>query len=193
MMNVRNSQPSSYTPQPMRAMPATHDMSSYRPASYQPVQHMVSPGQAYSQHSPHLSRILTQRPPIQTYPSPPNAYSQMTPQAHPGVPPPQYMARAPPQPQIAGYPHMLGHHPQHMQAHNPMSQQVGAPMQATHQYRATPQTVPMDHGVPPEGNFVYNGTQQQSFSLNTNNNSNNLSQAMYLTPEDRLSRLSEML
>jgi hypothetical protein len=203
MMAMRSSQPGSYSPQLLRAPPATHyspHMSGFRPASYpQQVHPMMAPGgQAYAQqphHSPHLSRILA-RPPVQTYQSPPNAYSQMTPQAHPVAPPPQYMGRVHPQPQTAGYPHMLGHHPHPMQAHNPMSQQVGPPMQTghTHQYGTAPQTVPMDPGVPPEGNFVYNGTQQQSFSLNSNNNSNNLSQATYnLTPEDQLSRLTELL
>lgn len=207
MMNVRHTQPGVYSPthpQLMRAMPAQHysQMSGFRTQSsyhHQPVHHMVGPrGQVYTQqHSPQLSRMLTQRPPVQTYQSPHNAYTQMTPQAQPIGPPPQYPTmRVPPQPQTAGYPHMLGHHPQQMQPHNAMNQPVGPPMQAshTHQFGTAPQTVQMDHGVPGDGNFVYNSSQQQSYSLNaSNNNSNNLSQAMYLTPEDRLSRLSELL
>lgn len=190
-------------PQLMRAMPAQHyspQMNTYRTNSsfQQPVHRMVGPqGQVFSQQqhqSPQLSRMLTQRQPMQSYQSPPNAYTQMTPQPHPVGPPPQYHSmHMPAQPQTAGYPHMLGHHPQQVQAHNAM-QPVGPPMQPghTHQFVTGPQTVPMDHGVPPDGNFVYNN--QGSFSLNaSNNNSNNLSQATYLTPEDRLSRLSELL
>ena len=205
MMSLRPNQPGGFSPQLMRAAPATHyspHMSSFRPSSYQQQVHsMMGPGgQPFSQqphHSSQLSRILT-RPPVQTYQSPPNAYSQMAAQPHPVAPPPQYnMGRVPPQPQTAGYPHMLGHHPHQMQGHNPMPQQVGPPMQTgpTHQYSTAPQTVTVDPGVPPDVGFVYNGTQQQSFSLNSNNNSNNLSQAMYnsLTPEDQLSRLTELL
>lgn len=196
-------------PQLMRAMPAqpaqhySPPINTFRTNSsyHQPVHHMVGPqGQVYSQqqhHGSQLSRMLTQRPPVQTYQTPPSAYSQMTPQHIPVGPPPQYSSmRMQAQPQTAGYPHMLGH-PQQMQAHGAMNQPVGPPMQAgpTHQFGTGLQTVQMDHGVPPsDGNLVYNGSQVGSFSLNaSNNNSNSLSQAMYLTPEDRLSRLSELL
>jgi hypothetical protein len=51
----------------------------------------------------------------------------------------------------------------------------------------------MDHGVPGDPNFVYNGTPQQTYQLNTNNNSSNISQAAFLTPAERLSSLSELL
>ena len=204
MMNMRPPQQAAgYShahPQLMRAMPAQHYSPQFRTNSsfQQPVHRMVGPqGQVFSQQqhqSPQLSRMLTQRQPMQSYQSPPNAYTQMTPQHHPPGPPPQYHSmHMPAQPQTAGYPHMLGHHPQQVQAHNAM-QPVGPPMQPghTHQFVTGPQTVPMDHGVPPDGNFVYSN--QGSYSLNaSNNNSNNLSQATYLTPEDRLSRLSELL
>ena len=198
MMTARPSQPYSQPhPQLMRAMAPTHYTSQigggYRTAYSQPVHHMVGPGQMYSQqshHSPQLSRILTQRPQVQTYQTPPNAYSQMPPQhPQPVGPPPQYMGRVPQQPQTAGYPHMLAHHhPGQMQTHNPMAQTVGH----AHQFANTAQPVQMDHCVPGDPNFVYNGTQQQTYPLNSNN-SNNLSQAMYLTPADRLSTLSDLL
>ena len=204
VVSIRQPQSGGFSPghpQLMRAMPAqpvqhySPHMGSYRTTSYhQPVHHMVGPGQVYSpqtHHSPQLSRILA-RPPVQNFQPTPNAYSQM---AQPVGPPP-YMARMPPQPQTVGYPHMLGHHhPQQMPAHNPMAPSVGPHMPTghAHQFGASPQGVPMDHGVPGDPNFVYNdGTHQQTYSINTNN-SNNLSQATYLTPADRLSTLTEFL
>ena len=203
MMTIRQSPaPGGYSqphPQLMRAQPAQQytPQGGFRTTSYpQSAPHMVSHGQMYSQQthqSPQLSRMLS-RPPVQTYQAPPNPYSQMAPQ--PVGPPPQYVARMHPQPQTAGYPHMLGHpHPQQMQG--PMSQTVGPHMGVghAHQYGAPPHSMQMDHGVHGgDPSFMYNGQQQQTaYPLNTNNNSNNLSQAALLTPAERLSSLSELL
>ena len=184
MMGVHTLQ-SGYSPshpQPMRAMPAQHYSSiSYRPSAYHQPMHpmMAAPhgtAQVYPQHPAHSSQLsrMLQRPSTQpAYQSPPTAYSQM-PQTHPMGPPPQYPMRVPPQPQTAGYPHMLGHHSQPLPAHNTMTPQpVGLPMQqgpAPHQFSSA-------HHSP--------------YSLNTNNN-NSLSLS-HLPPDEKLSRLSELL
>ena len=211
MMNVRSPQAglSGYPPghpQLMRAMPAqlqtyspVGQVSSYRPASYhhQTMHPMMSQGQVYQQQQPHhgsqLSRMLTQRQPVQQYQSPPTAYSQMPAPTHPVGPPPQYSMRMPPQPQTAGYPHMLGHPSQQMSAHNAMKQHVGPTMQAgpAHQFGSVHQSMQMDPRMSADGSFV------QSYSLNNSNNNNTLSQGMmYLTPENRqetLSRITDLL
>lgn len=213
MMNVRPPQAgmSGYPaghPQLMRAMPAqlqtypspVGQVSSYRPASYhhQPVHPMMGQGQVYPQqqqthHGSQLSRMLTQRQPVQQYQSPPNAYSQMPAPNHPVGPPPQYSMRVPPQPQTAGYAHMLGHPSQQMSAHNAMKPHVGPTMQAgpAHQFGSAHQPMQMDPRMQTDASFV------QSYSLNASNNNNTLSQGMmYLTPEDRrdtLTRITKLL